>query len=79
VSGVQGTMTPHGDSLQKQPMQTSATAAPPAPERLGGLPTRTLEQIQAVWRQFPQIRWLKHYGSRALGQQLCPALALTRP
>ena len=33
------------------------------------MPTRTLEQIQGVWRQFPQIRWLKLYGSRALGRQ----------
>lgn len=40
-----------------------------ATETLGGLPTRALEQIQAVWRQFPQIRWLKLYGSRALGRQ----------
>ena len=35
---------------------------------LGGLPPRTLKQIQSVWRQFPQIRWLKLYGSRALGR-----------
>ena len=35
---------------------------------LGGLPPPTLGQIQAVWRQFPQIRWLKLYGSRALGR-----------
>ena len=40
-----------------------------AAETLGGLPTRTLEQIQGVWRQFPQIRWLKLYGSRAVGRQ----------
>ena len=40
-----------------------------AAETLGGLPTRTLEQILGVWRQFPQIRWLKLYGSRALGRQ----------
>jgi len=40
-----------------------------AAETLGGLPTRTLEQIQTVWGRFPQIRWLKLYGSRALGRQ----------
>jgi hypothetical protein len=40
-----------------------------AAETLGGLPTRPLEQIQGVWRQFPQIRWLKLYASRALGRQ----------
>ena len=40
-----------------------------AAETLGGLPTRTLEQIQTVWLRFPQIRWLKLYGSRALGRQ----------
>jgi predicted nucleotidyltransferase len=34
---------------------------------LGGLPPQTLAQIQAVLVSFPQIRWLKLYGSRAMG------------
>ena len=34
---------------------------------LGGLPPQTLVQIQAVLQAFPQIRWLKLYGSRAMG------------
>lgn len=34
---------------------------------LGGLPPQTLAQIQAVLVTFPQIRWLKLYGSRAMG------------
>ena len=34
---------------------------------LGGLPPLTLAQIQAVLQAFPQIRWLKLYGSRAMG------------
>lgn len=34
---------------------------------LGGLPPQTLAQIQAVLQAFPQIRWLKLYGSRAMG------------
>ena len=34
---------------------------------LGGLPPKTLAQIQAVLLAFPQIRWLKLYGSRAMG------------
>jgi predicted nucleotidyltransferase len=34
---------------------------------LGGLPPQTLAQIQAVLETFPQIRWLKLYGSRAMG------------
>ena len=34
---------------------------------LGGLPSQTLAQIQAVLQAFPQIRWLKLYGSRAMG------------
>lgn len=36
---------------------------------LGGLPEPTREQISAVLRRFPQIRWVKLYGSRALGRQ----------
>jgi hypothetical protein len=39
--------------------QSDPASAVEAAETLGGLPTRTLEQIQGVWRQFPQIRWLK--------------------
>ena len=34
---------------------------------LGGLPPHPLAPIQAVLQAFPQIRWLKLYGSRAMG------------
>lgn len=40
----------------------------PAMER-GGLPPRTLAEITTVLRRFPEIRWVKLYGSRALGRQ----------
>lgn len=36
---------------------------------LGGLPERTLQEIASVLRQFPDIRWVKLYGSRAMGRQ----------
>jgi predicted nucleotidyltransferase len=36
---------------------------------VGGLPPQTLAQIQAVLQTFPQIRWIKLYGSRAVGRQ----------
>lgn len=35
---------------------------------LGGLPARTLAEITSVVRRFPDIRWVKVYGSRALGR-----------
>jgi predicted nucleotidyltransferase len=35
---------------------------------LGGLPARTIEQIDGVLRLFPEIRWVKLYGSRAIGR-----------
>jgi predicted nucleotidyltransferase len=35
---------------------------------LGGLPPRTVEQINSVLRRFPEIRWVKLYGSRAMGR-----------
>lgn len=35
----------------------------------GGLPARPLEQIGTVLARFPQIRWVRLYGSRALGRQ----------
>ena len=35
---------------------------------LGGLPPHTLAKIQAVLQAFPQIRWIKLYGSRAMGR-----------
>ena len=38
-------------------------------QKLGGLPASTCEQIGAVLRRFPQIRWVKLYGSRALGRE----------
>ena len=43
---------------------TSAQGGP-----LGGLPARTQDEITAVLRRFPDIRWVKLYGSRALGRQ----------
>jgi hypothetical protein len=54
---------------------------------LGGLPPQTRAQIQAVLGSFPQIRWLKLYGSRAMGNDrpgceivwLSVALSITRP
>lgn len=36
---------------------------------LGGLPERTVAEINAVLHRFPEIRWVKLYGSRALGRQ----------
>lgn len=36
---------------------------------LGGLPPRTLQEIAAVLRRFPDIRWVKLYSSRGLGRQ----------
>ena len=36
---------------------------------VGGLPERTLAEIEGVLQRFPQIRWVKLYGSRALGRQ----------
>ncbi|MFM7292920.1 MAG: nucleotidyltransferase family protein [Planctomycetia bacterium] len=39
------------------------------PRSLGGLPARTFEQIGTVLARFPQIRWVRLYGSRALGRQ----------
>ena len=44
--------------------QAAGVSGTPA---LGGLPQQTLAQIQAVLQAFPQIRWLKLYGSRAMG------------
>ncbi len=38
-------------------------------EELGGLPARTLEEIASVMGRFRDIRWVKLYGSRALGRQ----------
>jgi predicted nucleotidyltransferase len=35
---------------------------------LGGLPERTVAEISTVLRRFPEIRWEKLYGSRALGR-----------
>ena len=61
-----------GAAAAEAPEQNSAEGAPSDPgavEPSGGLPPRTLAQIQEVWRRFPQIRWLKLYGSRALGRQ----------
>ena len=45
--------------------------APPLPESpsLGGLPAATLAQLLDVLRRFPAIRWVKLYGSRAMGRQ----------
>lgn len=35
---------------------------------LGGLPARTLGEIASVLQRFPDIRWVKLYGSRAMGR-----------
>ena len=32
-----------------------------------GLPDKTIEQIQSCLAQYPDIEWVKVYGSRALG------------
>jgi predicted nucleotidyltransferase len=34
----------------------------------GDLPARTLQEIAAVLRRFPDIRWVRLYGSRAMGR-----------
>jgi uncharacterized protein len=36
---------------------------------LGGLPANTWTQINAVLARFPSLRWVKLYGSRAMGRQ----------
>ncbi len=49
---------------------TEPPSAPPMqPQGLGGLPPTTLAQITAVLQRFPSIRWVKLYGSRAMGRQ----------
>lgn len=50
-------------------MNTS-NAPPSTPEAINsptGLPARTLGEIALCLRQFPQIQWVKLYGSRAMG------------
>ena len=32
-----------------------------------GLPERTIEQMKACFSQYPDIEWVKIYGSRAIG------------
>ena len=51
-------------SSEALPGQAAGLTAAPV---LGGLPPQTLAQIQVVLQAFPQIRWLKLYGSRAMG------------
>lgn len=49
---------------------TEPPSAPPMqPQGLGGLPPTTMAQITAVLQRFPSIRWVKLYGSRAMGRQ----------
>jgi len=36
---------------------------------LGDLPDATWEQIDTVLARFPRLRWVKLYGSRAMGRQ----------
>jgi predicted nucleotidyltransferase len=36
---------------------------------LGDLPPGTWEQIETVLARFPSLRWVKLYGSRAMGRQ----------
>jgi hypothetical protein len=35
---------------------------------LGDLPPCTWEQIDTVLARFPRLRWVKLYGSRAMGR-----------
>jgi predicted nucleotidyltransferase len=55
-----------------QPVQNSGESREHA-KRLGqappshGLPERTVAEIRQCLQGFPQIRWVKLYGSRALG------------
>lgn len=61
-----------GTAAEEAPEQNSTEGTPSDPDAVapsGGLPPLALAQIQEVWRRFPQIRWLKLYGSRALGRQ----------
>jgi len=51
-------------SSEALPGQAAGVTSAPV---LGGLPPQTLAQIQVVLQAFPQIRWLKLYGSRAMG------------
>ena len=50
-------------------MTEPQTDSRPQPQALGGLPPATLEQIRSVLQRFPSIRWVKLYGSRAMGRQ----------
>jgi predicted nucleotidyltransferase len=46
------------------PASSRLAAAP-----LGGLPQRTWSEIVTVLQRYPELRWVKLYGSRALGRQ----------
>ena len=39
----------------------------PSPASSHGLPEDTVAEIQGCLQRFPQIQWVKLYGSRALG------------
>ncbi len=48
-------------------MSTPATNSAPAAIS-HGIPERTVKEIRSCLKRFPQIHWLKLYGSRAMGK-----------
>lgn len=46
---------------------TPLLSAPEATGSAHGLPPRTVDEIATCLQQFPQIAWVKLYGSRAMG------------
>ncbi len=48
-------------------MSAPATSSAPAATN-HGIPERTVAEIRSCLKRFPQIHWLKLYGSRAMGR-----------
>jgi predicted nucleotidyltransferase len=48
-------------------MSTPSTSPAPAATN-HGIPERTVAEIRCCLKRFPQIHWLKLYGSRAMGK-----------
>ena len=48
-------------------MSASTTSSAPAATN-HGIPERTVAEIRSCLKSFPQIHWLKLYGSRAMGR-----------
>ena len=48
-------------------MSSPATSSAPAATN-HGIPERTVAEIRSCLKRFPQIHWLKLYGSRAMGR-----------